>query len=334
MLLPRAGTGHGVIPPGHANNVADPVVQLPVPTGHLLVHRRQQGNPVLKHIKAVKWQFCDGIVPDFVAGRSTCALFLSLRFHMLHPEYINLRIRELMKLFRLRVILCHMDSEDPGRVLNDITKAAVVQGCTLVCAWSPQECARYLETLRAYELKPADAILERLDRDYLSSLASALTSVRTVNKRDAVCLGRGLGTVAQVFQASEKDLAGVPGIGPAKVKRLLDAFQQPFRRPPGTDTSVPQSQPPPAPAAEPEPGPGAGRAPDAGAGSPSIDSSGTSSEEEGDGEPGAAGGAGEEGVGGAEVVGGVGAGGGDVDWMYLARTQEDPAGNYGDGEDD
>lgn len=35
----------------------------------------QRGNPVLKFVRNVPWEFGD-IVPDYVLGQSTCALFL------------------------------------------------------------------------------------------------------------------------------------------------------------------------------------------------------------------------------------------------------------------
>ena len=44
----------------------------------IFVHKRQEGNPVLKHIRNVRWQFAD-IVPDYQMGQTTCAVFLSLR---------------------------------------------------------------------------------------------------------------------------------------------------------------------------------------------------------------------------------------------------------------
>ena len=43
-----------------------------------------------------------------------------------------------------------------------------------------QECARYLETYKIFETKPADAIQGRSEEDYLSRLSNALTSVRGV----------------------------------------------------------------------------------------------------------------------------------------------------------
>ena len=45
----------------------------------IMVSKRQEGNPVLKHIRNVRWQYAD-IVPDYQMGQQTCALFLSLRW--------------------------------------------------------------------------------------------------------------------------------------------------------------------------------------------------------------------------------------------------------------
>ena len=44
----------------------------------ILVSKRQDGNPLLKHIRNVRWVFAD-IVPDYIMGAETCALFLSMR---------------------------------------------------------------------------------------------------------------------------------------------------------------------------------------------------------------------------------------------------------------
>lgn len=50
-----------------------------MPANAILVSNRQRGNPVLKHIRNVKWVHAD-IGPDYQLGVNTCALFLSLRW--------------------------------------------------------------------------------------------------------------------------------------------------------------------------------------------------------------------------------------------------------------
>ncbi|XP_050938880.1 DNA excision repair protein ERCC-1 isoform X2 [Cucumis melo] len=182
----------------------------------ILVSNRQKGNPLLKHIRNVRWAFAD-VVPDYLLGQSSCALYLSLRYHLLHPDYLYYRIRELQKNFKLRVVLCHVDVEDVVKPLLEVTKTALLHDCTLLCAWSLEECGRYLETIKVYENKPADLIQGQMDTDYLSRLTHVLTSVRHVNKTDVVTLGTTFGSLSHIMDASMEDLARCPGIGERKV---------------------------------------------------------------------------------------------------------------------
>lgn len=195
----------------------------------ILVSNRQKGNPLLKHIRNARWSFAD-IVPDYVIGQSSCALYISLRYHLLHPDYLYYRIRELQKDFKLRVILCHIDIEDVVKPLHEVTRTSLLHDCTLLCGWSLEECGRYLETIKVFENKPADSIREHTDNDYLSRLTHALTSIRRVNKTDVVTLGSTFGSLSRIMDSSMEELARCPGIGERKVKRIYDTFHEPFKR--------------------------------------------------------------------------------------------------------
>ncbi|KAI3904613.1 hypothetical protein MKW98_014793 [Papaver atlanticum] len=211
---------------------ASPSTSLSVQSGQnrnaILVSHRQKGNPLLKYIRNVRWVFAD-VVCDYLLGPNSCALYLSVRYHLLHPDYLYFRIRELQKNFKLRVILCHVDVEDVVKPLQEVTRTAVLHDCTLLCAWSLEECGRYLETIKVYENKPADILQGQTDTDYLSRLSHALTTVRHVNKTDVVTLGSTFGSLSNIMDASMEDLAHCPGIGERKVKRLYDTFHEPFR---------------------------------------------------------------------------------------------------------
>lgn len=210
---------------------ASPSAPTPQSKNSILVSHRQRGNPLLKHIRNARWTFAD-VVPDYVLGQSSCALYLSIRYHLLHPDYLYYRIRELQKNFRLRVILCHVDVEDVIKPLHEITRTALLHDCTLLCGWSLEECGRYLETIKVYENKPADSIREHMDNDYLSRLTHGLTSIRHVNKTDVVTLGSSFGSLSQIMNGSMDELARCPGIGERKVRRLYDTFHEPFKRVP------------------------------------------------------------------------------------------------------
>ena len=57
-----------------------------------MVSKSQNGNPLLRHIRNVRWQFAD-VVPDFVLNSEACVLFISLRYHLLHPTYLPAKIQ-------------------------------------------------------------------------------------------------------------------------------------------------------------------------------------------------------------------------------------------------
>lgn len=60
------------------------------------------------------------------------------RFHLLKPEYVHHRIKELQRSFRLRLLVCHIDVEDVVEPLAQVIKAALLNEVTLICGWSPE----------------------------------------------------------------------------------------------------------------------------------------------------------------------------------------------------
>ncbi|TRY97251.1 hypothetical protein DNTS_013729 [Danionella cerebrum] len=133
-------------------------------TGNSIV----RGNPILKFVRNVPWEFGE-VVPDYVLGRTTCALFLS-----------------------------------------------------------PEEAGRYLETYKSYEKKPADLLKEQVEKNYLSQVTDCLTTVKSVNKTDAMTLLSTFSTLEGIIKASKEELVLCPGLGPQKAKRLYDVLHQPF----------------------------------------------------------------------------------------------------------
>ncbi|XP_007941260.1 DNA excision repair protein ERCC-1 [Orycteropus afer afer] len=190
----------------------------------IIVSPRQRGNPVLKFVRNVPWEFGD-VLPDYVLGQGTCALFLSLRYHNLHPDYIHGRLQGLGKSFALRVLLVQVDVVSRGRYPAGL-------GILLWEMGSPEEAGRYLETYKAYEQKPADLLMERLEQNFVSRVTECLTTVKSVNKTDSQTLLATFGSLEQLIAASREDLALCPGLGPQKARRLFDVFHEPFLKVP------------------------------------------------------------------------------------------------------
>lgn len=197
---------------------------------HVLhVSTRQRGNPILNHVRNVPFQESK-MVPDYIFSPTRCALFLSIRYHNLHPNYIHRRISELGKDFDLRVLLCHVDIDDNANVILYLNDLCVQNNLTLILAWSEEEAARYLETFKAFDGKDASLIQKRELNNYPDQIAHVLGSVRSVNKTDASQLLSQFGTWKNLVGASVEELSVCPGVGVKKVRRLYEAFHRPFTK--------------------------------------------------------------------------------------------------------
>lgn len=210
---------------------SDPSLSVgPKPVGSgssIVVSPRQRGNPILKFVRSVPWEFGE-VVPDYVLGQTTCALFLSLRYHNLNPNYIHDRLKTLGQAFTLRVLLVQVDVKDPHHALKELARICIMADCTLILAWSPEEAGRYLETYKSYEKKPADLLKEQVEKDYLSKVTDCLTTVKSINKTDAITLLSTFSSVEGIISASKEDLVLCPGLGPQKARRLYDVLHKPF----------------------------------------------------------------------------------------------------------
>lgn len=193
----------------------------------ILVSPRQKGNPLLEAIKNVPWQFAE-IMPDYQLGPGTVAFFLSLRYHLLHPAYILRRVVEMQRGYTLCVVIVLVDQDDHQQHLVKITRTLFVNKATVVLAWSNLEAARYLETLKAYQSKPADMLKQRTTGDHTAVLTDSLSAIRSVNKADVLTLSTSFGSMRRILLATEKELAQCPGLGEKKIQVLLRTFSDPF----------------------------------------------------------------------------------------------------------
>ena len=199
-------------------------------SGSIRVSEKQKGNPVLKHVRKVPWEFEEGLVADYILGPSCVALYLSVRYHTLQPEYIHERIKLLGKGHRLRVLLVQVDVKDPQHVLSQLMRIAILSELTLMLAWNIEEAAAILETYKLFETKPPDMIMEKSGSEPHEKIVEALTSVKSVNRTDAVTLLGTFKTLSNIISASVDDLALCPGFGPNKAKKLHKVFSENFRR--------------------------------------------------------------------------------------------------------
>ncbi|XP_013108211.1 DNA excision repair protein ERCC-1 [Stomoxys calcitrans] len=194
----------------------------------ILVHPKQRGNPILKSIQNCPLEFRDDIIPDYVVGRTTCILYLSLKYHTLNPDYICQRLKELGKMYELRVLLVQVDTPEPQGAIKSLTRISLLADLTLMLAWNAEEAGKMIETYKLFEKRPPDWIMERVDSNPHQKLCAALTNIKPVNKTDAVTLLQNFGNLENLINASEDRLSQVIGLGPRKAKKLYKTLQEPF----------------------------------------------------------------------------------------------------------
>ncbi|KJZ74589.1 hypothetical protein HIM_05939 [Hirsutella minnesotensis 3608] len=206
----------------------------------ILVSPRQRGNPVLTSIRSMPWEYSD-IPADFVLGITTCALFLSLKYHRLHTEYIYTRIRNLQGKYNLRVLLTMVDIPNHEDSLRELSKTSLVNNVTLILCWSAAEAARYLELYKSYENANFAAIRGQQASSYADRLIEFVTVPRSLNKSDAVALVANFGSLKNAINADAEQLGSLSGWGGVKVKRWCSAIDEPFRAKKAAKRGLPPS---------------------------------------------------------------------------------------------
>ncbi|KAI5244488.1 DNA repair protein rad10 [Aureobasidium subglaciale] len=222
-------------PPAPASDNARKVVQ-PTPqalparksASSILVSPRQKGNPILNSIKSLPWEYSD-IPADFVLGQTTCALFLSLKYHRLHPEYIYSRIRQLGQKYLLRLVLVMVDIENHQDPLKELSKTSLINNVTLILTWSANEAGRYLELFKSCENAAPTGIKAQKAATFADNLVEFITVPRSINKTDAVGLVSNFGSVRTSVNARPEDLSHIAGWGDKKVKMWCQSVREPFR---------------------------------------------------------------------------------------------------------
>jgi DNA excision repair protein ERCC-1 len=230
---PNAGSSRPATP---GSSSSQPKIQQPKPQtlpnrsgpSAILVSTRQKGNPILNHIKLLPWEYAD-IPADYVIGTTTCALFLSLKYHRLHPEYIYSRVRLLAGKYQLRIVLVMVDIPNHEDPLKELSKTSIINNLTLFLCWSAPEAAHYLELFKSSEYAQPTAIRAQQAQSYKESLVEFVTTPRTINKSDAASLISTFGSLQNAVNAQPEVLSAVPGWGEKKVQQWCSAVREDFR---------------------------------------------------------------------------------------------------------
>ena len=235
-IVEAVDRGHHTPGPSTKSTSTAPKIQQPKPQtlpsraapSSILVSTRQKGNPILNNIRSLPWEYGD-IPADYVLGATTCALFLSLKYHRLHPEYIYSRIRALGHKYNLRVLLTLVDIQNHEESLKELSKTSMINNLTLILCWSSSEAGRYLELYKSYEHASPTSIRAHQATNYSEKLVEFITVPRSINKTDALSLVSAFGSVRAAVNARPEEIGEITGWGEKKVQRWIGTVRENFR---------------------------------------------------------------------------------------------------------
>lgn len=211
------------------------------------VSQSQKGNPLLTNslMKSIPWSYNGSILSDYYINPTLQILFLSLKYHKLHPEYIWQRLKKLNKGSTivdtsndrvLRLLLVVVDIDAHQEILRKLLNFCIKQDLSLVLAWSFEEAGNYIGFCKQYELsssKVKSAIKGTKSLEYQACVVDTLTGIRSINKTDSVKLLANCGSVKNIVLQSCKSnedggLNNIQGLGSRKLLNMRSVFLEPF----------------------------------------------------------------------------------------------------------
>ncbi|WEJ93034.1 ssDNA endonuclease and repair protein rad10 [Yamadazyma tenuis] len=198
----------------------------------------QKGNPVFQSslLKQKPIAYNKEILSDYYINPTLQVLFLSMKYHQLHPEYIWRRCKKLnqgstvstIKDNACKILLAVIDIESPQEALRKLNNICIKQDLTLLIAWSFEQAGNYIAMLKDNELSRTKVNLTirgAKQSDFKSNLTDTLTSIRAINKTDVINLMTEIGSFKDIVEA---DNIKIHGFGDRKISNLKATFSQPF----------------------------------------------------------------------------------------------------------
>ncbi|KAG7699896.1 hypothetical protein KL915_000585 [Ogataea haglerorum] len=206
------------------------------------INQNQTGNPLLQSLKQVPYEFNAKVKDvDYLINSHCVVVFLSLRYHKLHPEYIYNKIKKITyngnnrRLNRILMVLVDVDNSNDS--IRELNKLCLFNELNLVLAWSFQQCADYLTFLKQCELNVGNQLIKGAakadsiasDVDFYQRIVDLMTTIRSINKTDSIKLISRFKTFKNLCEeANEYNLEEISGMGHNKIERLLKVINDPF----------------------------------------------------------------------------------------------------------
>jgi DNA excision repair protein ERCC-1 len=204
----------------------------------------------LKYVRNVAYEWSKDIKPDFLCGPTCGILYLTLKWHKLHPAYLETRCNDLNH-FDIKVLLILSNVEDPSFLLRDLNILCYRSRWTLLISYSVEEAGEYIENLKLSERRNPMTTIQSIqqykekhkekqrtgtganrplsekekNRKLFEDAVKFLSSIRAISTSDAKRLLGSFGSIYAISKAKQDELAKCPGLGPVKTENVYKFFR-------------------------------------------------------------------------------------------------------------
>uniref|UniRef100_A0A914SAT3 ERCC1-like central domain-containing protein n=1 Tax=Parascaris equorum TaxID=6256 RepID=A0A914SAT3_PAREQ len=205
--------------------------------------RRQEGNPVLKYIRNVPFEWADIKVVfsiDFIEKTPHLILQLSEVTNFQADFEAGKEMDGADYIIKVLLVLVNVDQRFMLRELNLFCYRT---GWTLVLCYSPEEAAEYLENFHMAKNKNEQTAVTAMQAkkkkrqgisetnescQQIQRAVDLLCGIRSISTSDAQRLIGTFGSIAAIANADIERLSLCPGLGPVKAENIFTFFRIPF----------------------------------------------------------------------------------------------------------
>lgn len=216
-----------------SSKFSKPQLHRPNALTRILVNPSQiHGNPLMEEIKKIpriNYEVSKEIMADYVTGYTSCVLLLSLKYHGLHPDYIETRINKLGNSHDLKVLLVIIDVDNSSESLKELTRMTVNKDITIIAAGTFREAADYVVGLFKQQQRPPTLLQKAPKESYKDQITDVSTKVRNVSSANMFTLAAKYGSLKLAIEKStSEDIDQLPGWGEKKAEAFHRAFNDSF----------------------------------------------------------------------------------------------------------
>ncbi|KAH0788472.1 DNA excision repair protein ERCC-1 [Histomonas meleagridis] len=193
----------------------------------ITISKTQEGNPLIKILAPAQMVWNENSVCDYSIGYKIGILFLSLKYHRTHPEYLGKKIANFRGGYATRILLLVVDIQNPDHVISKLTSLSIANNLNVVLAFDFEEAGRWILTMYNTQESQVDELKASNETTYDIAI-DALNAVG-ISRKDAASMIESYGTVSDCLLQNRNRLAKANILSDSKMEQFLAVLDEPFQ---------------------------------------------------------------------------------------------------------